>query len=539
MRTALARRARARLLRHAPRRSVTSSASSFAEVRATELKAWAEREGPAWTPYPDGFRPTRSAAAFEEAFGGALAAGERMPDAPPERVAGRVTSRRTAGKLVFLDLDGGLQLMVEKGHLLDDWETARSVRAGDVVGAEGFPARSGRGQLSLVPRRLRLLAPCLVELPERLEDPDARYRHRHLDMLVNRGRLLPVLRARAAAVRAVRAFLDARGFLEVETPVLWGQSGGASATPFLTRSRAFGSGLELSLRIAPELFLKRLLVGGAERVYELGKVFRNEGVDHNHNPEFTTCEFYQAHATYEDLMGDTEEMLRAVVRAVRAERGEDAAGDGCLEVEFGGERIDFGAPFARVEVVPALEEAIGGPLPADLSSPGAAAELAAHCERLGAGLPSGGAPTAARLLDRLVGHAVEPLCRQPTFLVDHPLCMSPLAKAHGPGAGARAGRAQRFELFVAGQELVNAYTELNDPAEQRARFRAQAADRAAGDPEAMPPDEDYCAALEHGLVPCAGWGMGVDRLCMMLADEPHIRDVLPFPVMRPAAGARQ
>lgn len=380
----------------------------------------------------------------------------------------------------------------------------------------GHPGKTKVGELSVFAAGVRMLSPCLHDIPDELKSVELRTKARHLEMLVNRE--LPVtLQTRARAMQALRRFLDDRGFVEVETPVLAPRVGGAAALPFMTTCRALDA--EMFLRIAPEIQLKTLVIGGLERVYEIGKQFRNEGIDASHNPEFTTLEFYQAYADFEQLVETTELLLHQVVT--------DVAGSSLVPNLPGAEPavLDFAPPFRRLSIIPALEEALGQPLP-DLADSGAVDTLVALCDACGIPVPP--PHTVPVLVDRLVGELVEPQCVQPTFLCDHPIEMSPLAKEHPT----KPGCAQRFELFVNGKELCNAYQELNDPDEQRRRFAAQQADRDRGDREVALPDEPYCQALEYALPPTVGFGLGVDRLVMLLTQQRHIRDVIAFPMHR-------
>lgn len=480
---------------------------------------------------PDAPRAMRIAE-FRALFGG-LAPGARAAAGASIELCGRVLARREASKkLVFYTLCDGddphasaVQVMATAAEHRDADASFdalhRSIGRGDIVRLRGVAGKTKTGELSLIPSHATLLAPCLQPLPDAggLTDAQLRMRHRHVDLLLHADARAKI-RARAALLRALRASLHERGFLEVETPILSRAAGGALARPFVTHADAgsgSGGGTRLHLRIAPELYLKRAVIGGFARVFEIGKVFRNEGVSAHHNPEFTSCEAYQAFASYADLLPMTEAVLRELVTAVRGSLEPLAVGDAA---------IDFGAPFAQIDVVPALAERLGCevPLPAGPDDRAALARLDALCTR--AGIECASPRTATRLVDKLIGALLEPSCVQPTFLMHPPLFMSPLAKALPD----RPHLAQRFELFVAGKELVNAYSELNDPREQRARFAAQAADRAAGDaevPEGLA-DEEYCAALEWGLPPTAGWGLGVDRLAMLLTGAPHIREVLLF-----------
>ncbi|GMF49259.1 unnamed protein product [Phytophthora fragariaefolia] len=322
----------------------------------------------------------------------------------------------------------------------------------------------------------------------------------------------------AKVVKGIRRYLEDRNFMEVETPMLFSAAGGAAAQPFVTNSRALGK--DLYLRIAPELFLKQLVIGGFDRVFEIGKVFRNEGIDATHNPEFTICEFYQAYADYNTLMDTAEKMISGIAKDVTGsykiqypteESAEEGAEDEPAVVE-----IDFTPPFKRLPILETLEECLGEKLP-DVNSPDSIPALLELCQRHN--VECAKPHTCTRLVDKLIGHFVEPMCVNPTFLYNHPTCMSPLAKAHRE----QQGVTERFELFVAGKELCNAYTELNDPFDQRRRFAAQQLDQQRGDSEAHGKDDEFCTALEYGLPPTGGFGIGIDRLVMLLSGKPHIR----------------
>jgi lysyl-tRNA synthetase class 2 len=425
------------------------------------------------------------------------------------RVAGRIAARRGHGKAAFIDLadrSGRIQLHARE-DLLGEGSFERLVHLdlGDLIGADGVAFKSRRGELTLRVDDWVLLAKSLRPPPEKyhgLEDVETRYRHRELDLIANEEtRDLFILRTRVVA--AVRRWLDERGFLEVETPVLQPLYGGALARPFVTHHNALDR--DFFLRIATELYLKRLIVGGLERVYELGKDFRNEGISHKHNPEFTMLEWYEAYADYNDIAGELEALISYVVR----------------EVGYRGE-IDFTPPWRRITLRDAIAEHTGIEV---LELRDRDALVTAARER---GIELDPGATWPKLVDDLLSKQVEPKLIQPTFVVDYPVELSPFAKAHR----SEPGLVERFECFAAGMEFSNAFTELNDPDDQRARFEDQTRQTAAGDEETQPFDEDYIQALEHGMPPTGGIGVGIDRLVMILSGRHSIREVVLFPAMR-------
>jgi lysyl-tRNA synthetase, class II len=410
------------------------------------------------------------------------------------RVAGRMTARRDQGGAAFIDLGdraGKIQLHAKRDVLGEEsFDRLVSLDIGDLIGVDGTAFKTRRGQLSLLVTSWVLLAKSLRSVPKEyygVEDVETRYRHREVDLLVNEdSRELFILRSKV--VRAIRRWLDERGFLEVETPILQPLYGGALARPFVTHHNELDR--ELYLRIADELYLKRLIVGGLERVYEIGKDFRNEGVSHKHNPEFTMLEWYEAYADYEDIAARLEELIDHVAR----------------EVGYEGP-VDFTPPWRRITLRDAIREKAGLDIASDE-------------------LPGEG--TWAKRVDDLLSKRVEPDLQSPTFILDYPKELSPFAKDHR----SEPGLVERFECFAAGMEFANAFTELNDPDEQRARFEQQRADKAAGDEETQPYDEDYVQALEHGMPPTGGIGIGIDRLVMILSGRRSIREVVLFPAMR-------
>jgi lysyl-tRNA synthetase, class II len=432
------------------------------------------------------------------------------------RVAGRLAARRGHGKAAFLDLEdrtGRIQLHARQDVLGEEsFERLVAADLGDLVGVEGAPFRTRKGELSLRVDSWVMLAKSLRPLPEKyhgLSDIELRYRHRELDLIANpETRELFILRTKVVA--SVRRFLDERGFLEVETPVLQPLYGGALAKPFTTHHNVLDQ--TLFLRVATELYLKRLIVGGLEKVYELGKDFRNEGVSHKHNPEFTMLESYEAYADYLDVAAMTEELV--------AEVAHEALGRTTIEVE--GTAVDLAPPWKRIT----LREAISGATGIDI-------QLSRDPQTLIAAMRQSGLdpdPDAAwpKLVDTLLSKQVEPKLLEPTFVLDYPTELSPFARPHR----SEEGLAERFEGFVGGIEIANAFSELNDPDEQRRRFEQQRQLRDAGDEEAQPYDADYVEALEYGMPPTGGLGLGIDRLVMVLSGRHSIREVVLFPALK-------
>ncbi|MBA2627983.1 MAG: lysine--tRNA ligase [Gemmatimonadales bacterium] len=452
-------------------------------------------------------------------------------DGPAVAVAGRLVAIRSQGKTTFAHLEdasGRIQLYLRRDVLGDGYELLRHLDLDDHLGASGRLFRTRTGDVTLRVEAVTLLAKALRPLPRGktqvaedgttttfggLADPEFRYRQRYADLAVH-PEVRQTFHLRARAIRFLRRFLDERGFLEVETPILQPLYGGAAARPFVTHHNALD--MPLFLRIADELYLKRLLVGGFERVYEIGHDFRNEGMDRSHNPEFTMLECYEAYADYTDMMALTEAMVAGVVA--------DCAGT--LLIERDGVTLDFTPPWPRVAFVDGVRERSG----IDVRD---APESEMRALLVRSGIPADDAATMSggRLQDEMFKAFLEPHLVQPTFLVDYPKALSPLAKVHR----ADPTLTERFELFVAGRELANAFSELNDPDDQRSRFEDQVRQRAAGDDEAHGFDADYIRALEYGMPPAGGLGLGVDRLLMLITGHSSIRDVLLFPAMRPEA----
>jgi len=469
-------------------------------------------------PYPARVGARESIASVREQFAERDAA-ELAADPHDTAIAGRVIALRSFGKLVFATLlENGerLQISAKKAELSPElFEFVKRLDAGDFVRVAGPLWRTQSGELTVDVREAELLAKGLAPLPEKwhgLADVEARFRQRHLDLLVNEdARRIAVLRSRV--VTAMRASLDARGFLEVETPVLQPLYGGAAARPFTTHHNTYDQ--DLYLRISDELYLKRLVVGGLDRVYEIGRVFRNEGVSRKHNPEFTMMECYQAYADYRDMMALAQALVQEIATSVLH----------TTRVEYAGHALELAGEWRRVTLRDAIAHATG-------------IDVLAHAE-LGAlrdvvrarGLDPGDAPSWGRLVDELFSAHVEPTLIQPTFVTDYPVELSPLAKR----SPADPRLVERFEPFLAGMEIGNAFSELNDPDDQRERLLASRRAFEAGDDEAHPLDEDYLRALEVGLPPTGGLGIGVDRLAMILCGAPNLREVITFPHMRPVA----
>jgi lysyl-tRNA synthetase, class II len=457
-------------------------------------------------PFPHAYPGVVASQAVRDAHGD-LDDGEETDAA--YRVAGRLAARRGHGGAAFLDVvdrSGRIQVQAKRDVLGEEsFDRLTSLDLGDLIGVDGTAFKSRRGELTLRATGWELLAKSLLAPPDKfhgLEDVETRYRRRELDLIANEeARELFITRSKVIA--SIRRWLDERGFLEVETPVLQPLYGGALARPFTTHHNALGR--DLYLRIATELYLKRLIVGGLERVYELGKDFRNEGLSPKHNPEFTMLEWYEAYADYEDIAAELEQLVAYVAADVR----------------YSGE-IDFGAPWRRVTLRDAILERTGIDVLADRDRDA----LVATAREKGISLDP--TETWPQLVDELLSKHVEPELRDPTFVTDYPVELSPFAKDHRT----EPGLVERFECFAGGMEFANAFTELNDPDEQRARFEAQRRHGAEGDEEAQPYDEDFVRALEQGMPPTGGIGVGIDRLVMLLTGSRTIREVVLFPALR-------
>jgi len=433
------------------------------------------------------------------------------------RVAGRMMAKRIMGKASFAhiqDSSGRLQLFVQQGALGEAlYEDFKTWDLGDIVAAEGDLFKTKTGELSVRAQKLRILAKSLQPLPEKfhgLADTEIRYRQRYLDLIMNPASA-EVFRTRTRIVQHVRDFMNALGYLEVETPMMQPIPGGAVARPFITHHNTLN--MDLYLRIAPELYLKRLVVGGFERVFEINRNFRNEGVSTRHNPEFSMMEFYQAYATYTDLMDLTENLMRSLAEAL----------NGNTQLSYQGETYNFGIAFERLTI----EQAISEVNDLERSKIRDVAYLTAVCAKHK--IPVKKSWGAGKLQFTLFEHTVEPNLKHPTFITDYPVEVSPLSRKKDSDPFL----VDRFEFYVGGREIANGFSELNDPEDQAERFKAQAAEKDAGDHEAMFYDGDYVRALEYGMPPTAGEGIGIDRLVMLFTDSASIRDVILFPLMRP------
>ena len=491
----------------------------MSELRDTRLEKARALKELGQGPYALTFNPSHRMAELQETHADLPKGEERDVSVS---VAGRVMTRRVMGKLAFFTLadeTGSIQLFLEKAGLeaqQEGWfkQITSLVDSGDWLGVTGTLRRTDRGELSVKVSDWRMLTKALQPLPDKwhgLADVEKRYRQRYLDLVVSPDSR-ETFRRRARLVSGIRRWLDQRDFLEIETPVLQSEPGGADARPFETHHNALD--LPLTLRIATELHLKRLVVGGFERVYELGRIFRNEGVSTRHNPEFTSVEVYQAYSDYIGMMELTEQMVSAVCQEVC----------GTTTITYQGTEIDLAPPWRRATMHDLVQEATGLDFTSFSSREAAAAAMTAqglHAPEL--------ADSVGRLLNEAFEQAVETTLMQPTFVTDYPVEISPLARPHR----SKPGLVERFELFIVGREHANAFSELTDPVDQRQRLEAQQERKAAGDLEAQGLDEDFVTALEVGMPPTGGLGIGIDRLVMLLTDSPSIRDVIAFPLLKP------
>ena len=477
-----------------------------------------------------GIEPYPAAEYVTNAFSTDIKA-EFNDDAEPRQVsvAGRIMSRRIMGKASFIELQdskGRIQVYITRDDICPDEDKEmyntvfkRLLDLGDFIGIEGFVFRTQMGEISIHAKKLTVLAKSIKPLPivkykdgvayDSFEDPELRYRQRYVDLIVNDGVKEKFLK-RATVIKTMRAVLDEAGYTEVETPILQSIPGGASARPFITHHNSLD--MDLYLRIATELYLKRLIVGGFEGVYEIGKKFRNEGMDKNHNPEFTCMELYVQYKDYNWMMSFTEKLLERICIAV----------NGCTETEIDGKTISFKAPYRRLPILEAIKEKTGYDLEGKSED-----EIRQVCKELNMEIDD--TMGKGKLIDEIFGEFCEGTFIQPTFITDYPVEMSPLTKMHR----SKPGLTERFELMVNGKELANAYSELNDPIDQEERFKDQLRLSEKGDDEAMFIDQDFLKALQYGMPPTSGIGIGIDRLTMLMTGESFIQEVLFFPQMRP------
>lgn len=504
------------------------STSTLEDIRATRLDKVEQLKSLGLNPYAYKWESTHSAAQLQEKYAD-LADGEEVN--VEVAVAGRILARRVFGKLAFFNLQdetGTIQLYLDKKRIdakMADLPNAfknltKLTDVGDILGAKGTIKRTEKGELSVYVNDYEILTKSLLPLPDKwhgLTDTEKRYRQRYVDLIVNPD-VRETFRRRAKITAAIRRYLDEQGFIEIETPVLQTEAGGADARPFITYHNTLQ--MDLYLRIATELHLKRLIVGGFEKVFELGRIFRNEGISTRHNPEFTSIEVYQAYADYYDMMALTENIVTTAAKEVL----------GTLKVNYQGEEIDLTSPWRRATMHELVRDVTG--LDFNQFSSFESAKTAA--EKAGIEVPDD-CQTIGKLLNEAFEQKVEATLVQPTFVLDFPVEISPLAKPHR----SKPGLVERFELFITGRELANSFSELTDPIDQRQRLELQAEKKAAGDLEAHGVDEDFIAALEYGMPPTGGLGIGIDRLVMLLTDSASIRDAIAFPLLKSSSVAIQ
>lgn len=509
-----------------PSQSESQNTSTLEDIRTTRLEKIEQLQALGLTPYAYNWKSTHRAAQLQEKYAN-LGSGEEVNI--DVAVAGRILARRVFGKLAFFNLQdetGTIQLYLEKKRIdakMSDLPKAfnhlkKLTDVGDILGVRGTIKRTEKGELSVFVSEYALLTKSLLPLPDKwhgLTDTEKRYRQRYVDLIVN-PKVRETFRCRAQITAALRRYLDEQGFIEIETPVLQSEAGGADARPFVTYHNTLQ--MDLYLRIATELHLKRLIVGGFEKVFELGRIFRNEGISTRHNPEFTMIELYQAYADYRDMMALTEQLITTAAQTVL----------GTLKVSYQDEIIDLTLPWRRATMHELVEEKTE--LDFSTFTDFTAAKIAT--EKAGVEVPDD-CQSIGKLLNEAFEQKVEDSLIQPTFVLDYPVEISPLSKPHR----SKTGLVERFELFIVGRETANSFSELTDPIEQRRRLELQAQKKAAGDLEAQGIDEDFLAALEYGMPPTGGLGIGIDRLVMLLTNSPSIRDVIAFPLLKSSSTA--
>ena len=503
-----------------PQREPNSS-SNLDEIRATRLEKVEQLKKIGLIPYAYQWKSSHDAASLQDKYA-SLKNGEEVE--VDVAIAGRIIARRVFGKLAFFSLQdesGTIQLYLDKKEIqahMSELESAfnhlkKLTDTGDMIGVKGSIKRTEKGELSVKVKEYEILTKSLLPLPDKwhgLTDTEKRYRQRYVDLIVN-PQVRQTFRRRAQITASIRRYLDNQGFIEIETPVLQSEAGGAEARPFITYHNTLE--MDLYLRIATELHLKRLIVGGFEKVFEMGRIFRNEGVSTKHNPEFTSIELYQAYADYNDMMELTEAIITTAAEEVL----------GTLNITYQGEQIDLSTPWRRVTMNDIVKEKSGLDFEAFIDFETAKTEV----KKAGLEVPET-CQSLGKLLNEVFEQTVEESLIQPTFILDFSVEISPLAKPHRD----KQGLVERFELYIVGRELANSFSELTDPIDQRERLEKQAEQKAAGDLEAHSVDEDFLTALEYGMPPTGGLGIGIDRLIMLLTDSASIRDVIAFPLLK-------
>ncbi|CCQ53564.1 lysine--tRNA ligase [Crocosphaera watsonii] len=503
-----------------PQREPNSS-SNLDEIRATRLEKVEQLKKIGLIPYAYQWKSSHDAASLQDKYA-SLKNGEEVE--VDVAIAGRIIARRVFGKLAFFSLQdesGTIQLYLDKKEIqahMSELESAfnhlkKLTDTGDIIGVKGSIKRTEKGELSVKVKEYEILTKSLLPLPDKwhgLTDTEKRYRQRYVDLIVN-PQVRQTFRRRAQITASIRRYLDKQGFIEIETPVLQSEAGGAEARPFITYHNTLE--MDLYLRIATELHLKRLIVGGFEKVFEMGRIFRNEGVSTKHNPEFTSIELYQAYADYNDMMELTEAIITTAAEEVL----------GTLNITYQGEQIDLSTPWRRVTMNDIVKEKSGLDFEAFIDFKTAKTEV----KKAGLEVPET-CQSLGKLLNEVFEQTVEESLIQPTFILDFSVEISPLAKPHRD----KQGLVERFELYIVGRELANSFSELTDPIDQRERLEKQAEQKAAGDLEAHSVDEDFLTALEYGMPPTGGLGIGIDRLIMLLTDSASIRDVIAFPLLK-------